>query len=289
MQRITARLGHRRGERTQQPAAWLALYAGLVLMAVVMLFPFYWMVTTGLKPADQVLLFPPRWIPSPPHLSNFATVWTVRPFGRWLLNSTAVAGAVTALQLISSSLAAYAFARLTFSGRDKLFLLYLGTLMVPPQVTLIPNYILMRYLGWLNSYQALILPAAFGAFGTFLLRQFFLTIPMDLQDAAKIDGASHFRIYSRIVLPLAKPALAALAIFTFVNQWNSFLWPLVITSSPRMQTVTVGLQAFQGQYGSEYHLLMAAVTLSIIPLLIVFLSLQRYFVEGIAFSGLAGR
>lgn len=267
----------------------ILLYAALTVSAAAMLFPFFWMVTTGLKSAGQVLIFPPRWIPVPPDLENFATVWTVRPFGRWLVNSTAVAGSVTILQLISSSLAAYAFARLRFAGRDRLFLLYLGTLMVPPQVTLIPNYVLMRYLGWIDSYQALILPAAFGAFGTFLLRQFFLTIPMDLQDAARIDGANHFRIYWRIVLPLAKPALAALAIFTFVNQWNSFLWPLVITHSPGMQTVTVGLQAFQGQYGSEYQLLMAAVTLSIIPMLIVFLSLQRYFVEGIAFSGLAGR
>lgn len=265
------------------------LYVALSLFAFLMLVPFYWMVATALKDQTNVLIFPPQWVPVPPQFQNFITAWTVRPFDRWFLNSIFVASAVTILQLVTCSLAAYAFARLRFRGRDTLFLLYLGTLMIPGQVTLIPTFILMRYVGWLNTYEALILPPAFSAFGTFLLRQFFLTIPYELEEAARIDGCNRFQTYSRIILPLAGPALAALTIFTFMAQWNSFLWPLVVTDSIDMKTITVGLRAFQGQYMTEYNLMMAAATVSLIPVVVVFLAAQRYFVEGITLTGITGR
>ncbi|TAK22819.1 MAG: carbohydrate ABC transporter permease [Chloroflexota bacterium] len=266
-----------------------ALYAGLIVLAFFTLIPFYWMVATALKEPQNVLTFPPQWVPIPAKFSNFVTAWTVRPFGRWFANSIFIAAAATFLQLVTCSMAAYAFARLKFAGRDRLFLLYLGTLMIPGQVTLIPTFILIRLLDWSDTYQALILPPAFSAFGTFLLRQFFLTIPFELEDAARIDGANRFQTYFRVILPLAGPGVAALTIFSFLQLWNSFLWPLVITNTIEMNTITVGLRAFQGQYMTDYSLLMAAATLSLLPMLIVFLVAQRYFVEGIQFAGITGR
>ena len=213
----------------------------------------------------------------------------VMPFLRYLLNTTAVASSITFLHLAVSSLAAYAFARLRFPGRNRLFLLYLATLMVPGQVTLIPNFLIVKYLGWIDTYQALIIPQIFTAFGTFLLRQFFLTIPRELEDAARIDGASAVGIYWRIVLPLSGPALATLGVFTFTTQWNNFLWPLIVINDAQMRTLTVGLRALIGQFTVQYPLLMAGSVISLIPMLIVFLLAQRFFVRGIALTGLAGR
>ncbi len=265
------------------------LYVVLVLSSIVVLFPFYWMVKTSLQNENAVMQFPPQWIPDPVRFGNFTEALTVRPFGRWFVNTIFVAGTVTCLQLVTCSLAAYAFARLRFPGRDRLFLLYLGTLMIPGQVTLIPTFILIRVFGWIDTYQALILPPAFSAFGTFLLRQFFLTIPYELEDAARMDGCGRFQTYSRIIIPLAGPALAALFIFAFQQQWNSFLWPLVITNGLDMKTITVGLRAFQGTYGTQYQLLMAAATVSLLPVVSVFVAAQRYFVAGITFTGMGGR
>ncbi|HLH74874.1 MAG TPA: carbohydrate ABC transporter permease, partial [Chloroflexota bacterium] len=196
---------------------------------------------------------------------------------------------VTFLEVLTSSLAAYSFARLEFPGRDRLFLIYLGTLMVPGQVTIIPNFLVMSLFGWINSYQALIIPAAFTAFGTFLLRQFFLSIPPELEQAARIDGCGYFGIYRHIILPLSGPALATLAIFSFNAQWNSFLWPLIVTNSDDFRTLTVGLSYFQDEYSTQFNYMMAGSVLNIIPILIIFLLLQRYFVRGIALSGITGR
>ncbi len=261
----------------------------LGLLAFVMTIPFLWMLSTSLKSADQVSVFPPVFIPHPLQWSNFRDVWLDVPFGRYLVNSALVSGVVTLLELITASLAAFAFARLRFRGRDALFFLYLATLMIPGQVTIVPNFVLMRMLGWLDSYFALIIPAAFTASGTFLLRQYFLTIPRELDLAARIDGCGPFGVYGRIILPLATPAIATMALFAFVAQWNAFLWPLVVTNSESMRTVAVGLRFLVDSTQVHFHLLMAAALLSTLPTIVLFAALQNAFVRGIALTGLGGR
>jgi multiple sugar transport system permease protein len=268
--------------------SWLlALF--LIPTAILMLMPFIWMISTSLKSAGAVFEYPPTFIPAPAQWDNYSRLFEVLPFSRFFLNSFVVASAVTVLQVLTSSLAAYAFARLQFPGREALFLGYLGTLMIPAQVVIIPNFILLRYLGWIDTYQALILPAAFSAFGTFLLRQYFLTIPRELEDAAVVDGANHWQIYSRVILPLSGPALSALAIFTFLFNWNSFLYPLVVTNSTHMSTLTVGLNTLQGQYNTAWTLLMAGSVIALLPVLLVFIFAQRYFIKGITLTGIGGR
>lgn len=265
----------------------LALF--LVPTALLMLMPFVWMVSTSLKSAGAVFEYPPTFIPDPIQWDNYTRLFEVLPFARFFLNSLIVSGSVTILGVATSAMAAYAFARLHFPGRDALFLGYLGTLMIPAQVVIIPNFIVLRYLGWIDTYQALILPAAFSAFGTFLLRQYFLTIPGELEDAALVDGASHWQIFTRVILPLSGPALSALAIFTFLFNWNSFLYPLVVTNSTSMSTLTVGLNTLQGQYNTAWTLLMAGSVLALLPVLTVFLLAQRYFIKGITLTGIGGR
>ncbi|HBT39447.1 MAG TPA: sugar ABC transporter permease [Pseudothermotoga sp.] len=251
-----------------------------------MLVPFFWMFSTSLKSLGEVFEYPPKWIPRQPHWENYARVWSVVPFGRYLLNSVIVSGSITLLHLLVASLSAFAFARLNFPGRDKLFLLYLATLMVPGQVTMIPNFILIKLLRLTDTYTGLILPNVFTAFGVFLLRQFFMTIPKDYEDAARIDGASRFYIYSRIILPLSVPALSTLAVFTFVFQWNNLLWPLVVVSKDSMKTVTIGLASFQGMYGTTWNLLMAAAVIGVLPSIVAFLIGQRFLIKGITLTGL---
>jgi len=267
---------------------WL-LVIFLVPTAILMLMPFVWMLSTSLKSAGAVFEYPPTFIPSPFRWDNYSRLFEVLPFARFFFNSLVVAGSVTVLGVATSAMAAYAFARLRFPGRDALFLGYLGTLMIPAQVVIIPNFILLRTLGWIDTYQALILPAAFSAFGTFLLRQYFLTIPGELEDAAVVDGASHWQIFTRVILPLSGPALSALAIFTFLFNWNSFLYPLVVTNSVGMSTLTVGLNTLQGQYNTAWTLLMAGSVLALLPVLTVFLFAQRYFIKGITLTGIGGR
>lgn len=267
---------------------WL-LAAFLIPTALVMLMPFIWMLSTSLKSAGEVFSYPPTFIPTDPQWSNYTRIFEVLPFARFFLNSLFIALAVTALQLVTCSMAAYAFARLRFRGREALFLGYLGTLMIPAQVVLIPNFIVLRYLGWIDSYEALILPVAFSAFGTFLLRQYFLTIPRELEDAAVVDGANNWQIYWRVILPLSGPALSALAIFAFLANWNSFLYPLIVTTSNEMSTLTVGLNTLQGQYNTAWTLLMAGSVIALLPILLVFLFAQRYFIAGITLTGMGGR
>ncbi len=261
----------------------------LICVSLVVLFPFLWMLDTALKPNAQVFEFPPSLLPSTFQWSNFLQIWTYLPFGNIIFNSLLVAGLGTILTLITSSLAAYAFARLTFFGRDNIFLIYLGTLMVPQAVIVVPEFLLMRSLGWTNSYQALILPGAFTAFGTFLLRQFFKTIPMELEEAALVDGSSRLRILISVILPLSRPALGVLSLFTFLGYWNNFLWPLIIVNGTDTATIPLGLQLFQGQHGSEWSYMMAAATISILPGILLVILLQRYLIEGISLSGLGGR
>ncbi len=267
----------------------LALHAILIGGSVFMLLPFMWMLSTSLKEPREIFTYPPMWIPSHIAWENYATVTSVMPFGRFYFNSFVVAASVTLLQILTSSLAAFAFARLRFRGREVFFLLYLATLMIPFQVTMIPNFILMRFLGWYDSYQALILPPAFSAFSTFLLRQYFLGIPMDMDEAARMDGASSFRIWWQIVMPLSGPVMAALAVFTFLASWNDFLWPLVITTSLEMRTLPVGISAFQGQYNVQWHLLMAGSVIALLPVLIIYVIGQKWFVRGITLTGMGGR
>jgi len=278
----------RRGRWSRHAQLGIA-YAALIIGSLWALFPFLWMISTSLKSDSEVLIYPPTWVPSRLVWQNYTQVMTLLPFGRFLLNTTIVAVTVTCLELITSSLAAFAFARLHFPGRDKLFLLYLGTLMIPGQVTIIPNFLLVSWLGWVDTYWALIIPAAFSAFGTFLLRQFFLSIPAELEQAARIDGCSYFGIYRHIILPLSGPALATLAVFAFMTQWNAFLWPLIVTNKETMRTLTVGIRYFGDDAPGQFNYLMAGTVMSIIPILALFLTLQRYFVRGIAMTGLTGR
>jgi multiple sugar transport system permease protein len=281
----TPRSRHRRG----LTPGTLALHAALIAGSVIMLLPFAWMLSTSLKTPAETFTYPPIWIPSKIAWDNYSRTVTAMPFGRFYLNSLIVTIGVTALQILTASLAAFAFARLRFRGRDALFLLYLVTLMIPFQVTMIPNFIVVRTLGWYDTYQALILPPAFSAFSTFLLRQYFRGIPHDLDEAARIDGASSLRIWWSVILPLSGPVLAALAIFVSLNIWNDFLWPLIVTNSEKMRTLPVGLSAFQGQYKTDWNLLMAGSVIAMLPILIVYVIGQRWFIRGIALSGQGGR
>jgi ABC-type glycerol-3-phosphate transport system permease component len=234
----------------------------------------------GRVPARQLKL---QW-------SNYADAWNALPFDRYYLNSAVVATATTVIELLISSLAAFAFARLRFAGRNLLFTLYLATLMIPLPVLLIPNFIMVtKYLGWYDTYAALILPPAFSAFSTFLLRQHYLNLPLELDDAARIDGASSFRIWWNIILPMSGATLAALAIFIFLGSWNSFLWPLVVTHSADMRTVPIGLNSFQSENGTRWSLLMAGGVVAMTPVLIIYILAQNWFIKGISLTGIGGR
>ncbi len=260
----------------------LAIYAA----ALATLAPFIWMVLTSFKDLGEILLYPPKWLPAKLAWDNYVNAFAAAPFGRFYLNSLFVATAVTLGQLITCSLAAFAFARLSFRGREVLFLLFLGTMMIPGQVTMIPSFMMLYWLGWIDSYYALIVPGLASAFGTFLLRQFFLTIPRELEDAAYIDGCSRAGVLWRIVLPLSKPALATLAVFTFMGVFNDFLWALIVTNSEEMRTVQLGLAVFRDRYTTEWDKLMAASVTATIPILLIFFFAQKYFIQGITLSGL---
>ena len=233
---------------------------------------------------------PPHLLPSSIQWYNFVAAWRYLPFGRFFLNSAFVAASVTAIVLVVSSLSGYAFARLTFPGRSGLFILYLATLMVPQAVIVIPLFLMMSSLGWVDTYQGLIVPVAFSSFGSFLLRQFFLNIPRELEDAARIDGASHLRILLTIFLPLSLPALGLLALFTFTGQWNSFLWPLIAVNGPDHATLPLGLTLFQGQQGTQWNYMMAGATISMLPGLVLTILMHGYIFRNIAIgSGFGGR
>lgn len=265
-----------------------ALYVTLAAGGVVMIFPFLWMLSTSFQTAGALLVPPPRLIPSPIETGNYAEIAEAFPLWRFLLNSLGVSAVSTVLQVGTSAMAAYAFARLRFRGRDALFLVYIATLMVPLQVTIMPLFVEMRYLGFIDSYPGLILPSIASAFGTFLLRQAFLSLPRELEEAAFMDGAGHLTVFRRIVLPLALPALATFAIFAFMASWNSFLWPLVIVNSPDLMTLPVGLSNLQGRYATSWNLLMAGSTVAVLPILIVYAVGQKYVIRGVTLTGLKG-
>jgi multiple sugar transport system permease protein len=281
------RLNGSRHRRFRTENLWL--HVVLILGSAVMILPFVWMVSTSLKTPPEIFRYPPTWIPDPVAWENYARTLSAIPFGRYYFNSLFVAVSVTLLQIVTASLGAFAFARMRFRGRDALFLMYLATLMIPFQVTMIPNFILIRYLGWYDSFQALIFPTAFSAFAVFLLRQFFMGIPLEMDEAARMDGAGSFRIWWQIIMPLSTPVLAALTIFTFLGSWNDFLWPLIITNSVSTRTIPVGLAAFQGEYNTQWNLLMAGSVIALLPVLLIYFFAQRRFIEGITLSGMGGR
>ncbi|WP_413375010.1 carbohydrate ABC transporter permease [Alkalihalobacillus sp. 1P02AB] len=258
----------------------------LIVGIAVVIVPFLWMVSTSLKTFTESMQVPPVWFPAVLQWGNYIDVTETINFAKAYINTTLVVVGRTLGQLILCSMAAYAFARLDFPFKNVLFLLTLSVLMVPIQIIMIPSYGLMRMLNWLDTFYVLIVPGFFSAFGTFLLRQFFMTIPKELEDAAKIDGCSYFGIYWRIFLPLSGPGLVALTIFTVQASWNDLLWPLIMTSSNNMRVLSVAMATLQGQHVTNFPLLMAGATMATLPLIIMFIFLQRYFIQGISMTGI---
>jgi multiple sugar transport system permease protein len=265
----------------------IAAYLVLGAVGVSMLIPFGWMLAASLRDKTEFFRQVGSLLPTGPHWDNYLKAWTSVPFADFFRNSVLVAACVTLGQLVTCSFAAYAFARMRFRARDAFFFAYLATMMVPAQVTMIPLFIMMVELHWIDSYMALTMPFLASAYGCFLLRQFFLTIPQELEDAATIDGAGHWSIYTRIILPLSKPALSAFGVIAFLGSWNSFIWPLIVINRPAMKTLPIGLQSLQGFYGDgNWAVLMAGAVIASLPVLIVFVLAQRQFIEGIALTGL---
>ncbi|MGC4154713.1 MAG: carbohydrate ABC transporter permease [Propionicimonas sp.] len=268
--------------RINEIVKWTALAIGVVLAVV----PFIWMVGGSFRTQADLYDNPARLLPLTWSLHGYQSIWDELPFARLILNSFIFAGGTTLLCLLFDSMCAYALARIPFRGAKICFWLVILTLMVPFQVTLIPVFIQLFNLGWLDTYHGLIIPRATSAFGIFLLRQFFISIPRELDEAARIDGAGHFQIYARIILPLAKPALATLAVLHFMNLWNDLLWPLIMTNSTEMRTLPAGLTLFGGQHIIDHAVLLAGATISLLPIAIAFVLAQKYFVAGVATTGL---
>ena len=262
----------------------------LLAGAVICLVPFYWLVRSSFMKIEQIFRMPPEWIPDPFTLENYKQAFTLLPFGQYFLNTIIIVAAVMAGTLLTSSICAYGFSRIEWKGRNLVFSLILSSMMLPYAATLIPTFIGWSKVGAINTYLPLTIPAWFGggAFNIFLLKQFFQGIPRELDESAVMDGAGHFTIYSRIILPLVKPALVVVALFTFMNTWNDFLAPLIYINDDNKITLALGLQLFTSQYTAQWHLLMAAATVILIPVVIVFLFGQKYFIEGITMTGLKG-
>lgn len=271
-------------------AARFFAYAILILVSVLMLFPFLWLISSSLKSQLEIFSYPPTWIPNPPVFENYVEAMTRVPFGRYLVNSMAIASLNVLAVVSSSSLCAYGFARIRFWGRDFWFGIVIATLLLPNIVTLVPQFIIFTRLGWVNSILPLTIPLFFGggAFNIFLLRQFFRTIPEELADAARIDGCSEFGIYWRIMLPLSAPALITVSIFTFLAAWNDLIGPLVYLRTPETFTIAIGLAQFRGAMTTRWDLQMAAASIMVLPVVILFFFAQRYFIKGIVMTGLKG-
>lgn len=264
------------------------LYIVLILIAVIMVVPFLWMLSASLKTQYDAVKIPPVWIPDPPQWENYVKLFTEQPMFQFMLNTIKIVFFVVLGQLFFSSLAAYSFARISFKGRNVVFFFYIATLMVPGQVTMIPTYLMFAKAGLTDNHLALILPAFFSAFGVFLLRQFFMSLPRELEEAAEIDGCNPFMTYWRIMLPLVVPAMLTLGVFTLMNTWNDYMGPLIYLSSPEKYTMTLGIAYFKGVYTTQWNLVMAGSIVSVMPILIAYLCAQKYFIEGIAFSGVKG-
>lgn len=287
-------------ERPNHRRWWLHIV--LVCLVLLVIFPFYWMVATSLKTLQETIAFPPAMIPFSWQFENYVRAWTSAPFPRYFLNTVFLATSTTLLSLAFSSLAAFAFARMAFPGRDMFFLMLIATMMVPFEVQLIPDFVIIRHIplvggndiwgnggkGMYDTYWVQIVPWAASPFSVFLLRQFFLSLPKDFYEAAQLDGATQFRFFTDIALPLARPALVTAGLFGFLGSWNALLWPLIATSSADVRPLQVGLASFSTEQGTQYHLLMAAATFSILPIVVLYLFAQRQFTEGVASSGIKG-
>lgn len=274
--------------KAQDRVIRVIIYVLLIVMAALMLVPFLWMLSASFKMNKDVFAFPIEWIPSNPRVRNYVDIWTKIPLLTFIFNTAKLTIIVTLLQLFTSSFAAYAFAKLNFKGKKTLFLGYIATIAVPWQAYMVPQFMMMRSWGLNNTHLAIICLQAFSAFGVFLMKQFYEGVPTELCEAARIDGLSEYGIWWRIMLPLSKPALSTLTIFTFVATWNDFLGPLIYLTKTELKTIQIGLRMFISQYSAEYGLIMAASVIALIPVLIVFLALQKYFVQGVATAGLKG-
>ena len=274
--------------QAQRASGYIALYAVLIVFSVVMLVPFVYAVLGSLKPEAEVFAVPIRWLPSQPQWQNYVLPFQ-KTVGRYFLNSVIVSGAQTLAPLVLCSMAGYSLAKFRYPGRNLAFLFILSTIMLPIQVTLVPTFLIIKDLGWVNSYAGLIVPGLATTFGTFLMRQFFMSVPSEYIDAARIDGAGELRIYWQIMLPMCRPALSALAVFSFTNSWNSFLWPLVGVNQDEMRTIPLGIVFYIGeQRAPEYGQLLAVAVLASLPVLALVLAMQREFIRGAAISGLKG-
>ncbi len=267
-----------------------ALLMVILFMGVlVFLLPLYWMISTSLKPVADIFAYPPRWLPTEIEWANYTNALDAAPWDIYFLNTILYTCCIVVGVLFTSVMSGYAFSKLNWKGKDNVFLMYIGTMMVPGQVTIIPVFMILTSFGWIDTYPGLIVPGLTSAFGCFLMRQFMKSLPNELIESALIDGAGHYRILWRIIVPLVKPSMATLGIFSFMGAWNNFFWPLIVTNSTEMRTVQIGLSAFQGQYGNiEWGAMMAAATIVSAPVLIIFFFAQRYFIEGIAMSGIKG-
>lgn len=273
---------------TKRKATKIILYALLISLAVTMLVPFYWMVISSLKLNKDVFSIPMKWWPETMHPENYQVIWKKLPLVTFFFNTAKLTVITTVIQLCTSCFAAYGFTKCRFVGRDIIFLMYVTTIAVPWQVYMVPQFILVSKMGLNDTHVGLVLMQAFSAFGVFLIRQFYISIPDELCEAARIDGLNEFGIFRRIVFPLGKPAMATLTIFTFTNVWNDFMGPLIYLKTKELKTVQLGIRMFISQYGADYAWIMAASVCSLIPIVIVFLSCQRFFVEGVAASGIKG-
>jgi len=274
--------------RKRRRAGEVFTYGLAIFLGISMLVPFLWMLSTSLMNEFDVYQYPPRLLPLDPVWSNYPNALTAAPFARFFLNSAIMSLFIVFGHLFTAATAGYAFARLSFPGRDKIFIVFLANLMVPIIVLLIPRFLLVSALGWVDTYMGLIITELVSVWGIFLMRQYFLSIPRELEDAARIDGASEWQIFWKVALPLAKPALATVALFSFVETWKSFLWPLIVTRSMTMRPVEVGIAAFHSLYFSNWPYQMAAAVVAVIPILALFFLTQRYFVRGIQLAGLKG-
>ncbi len=266
--------------------AAFVLYPLLVVVVLIALLPFYWMISSSFKTMDNMFAYPAQWIPNPINWQSYPTAWASQDFTRYFLNSTIVAVSITLGNLALASLAGYSLAKFRYKGRNALFLLILSTMMLPLEVTMVPLFLLIKQFNWQNSYQGLIIPFLVDGFGVFLMRQYLLAIPNDLIEAARIDGASELRIYAQIVMPLCKPALAALGVFTFREAWDMYIWPLIIISKDSLRPLPLGISLFMGENGTNWDQLMAVAAIGTLPMILLFFFLQRSFIQGIAITGL---
>lgn len=273
--------------RNKRHRVYILIIEIILLVFVVLInLPFFWMISASFKMKNEVLAYPPRVFPSKINFDGYKYIWTLVPFARYFFNSVVVSVSIAVSKVILSSIAAFAFAKIPFKGKNTIFYIFLGTMMIPFEVIVIPDYIIVNAFGWLDTYWALIVPFTVGAFSIFLLRQFFLGIPTDLDDAAEIDGAGKLRYLFSIIYPLSKPALLTVGLYAFLASWNSFLWPLIVTNKDEMRVIQIGLKALQDSWMIEWNALTAASTVATVPIIILFFFVQKHFLEGISITGL---